>query len=123
MAELRTCAAIKPDGGRCERIVHGDAVYCYSHSPEDAERRRAAASKAARAKGPDGEVGQVRSRLKQLGEDVLAGKVEKSAASIAAQVWGVYLRACETEMKRREQLEFEERLQQLESDAAQERAS
>src|SRR5215207_6886154 len=117
MAELRTCAAITSAGLRCRRIVHGDATHCYSHSPNDAERRRAAASKAARAKGPDGEVGQVRSRLKQLGEDVLAGQVEKSAASIAAQVWGVYLRACETEMKRREQQEFEERLAQLEADS------
>jgi len=123
MPELRTCAAITSQGQRCERVVNGDATYCYSHSPENAERRRAAASKAARAKGPDGEVGQVRSRLKQLGEDVLAGKVEKSAASIAAQVWGVYLRACETEMKRREQLEFEERLAQLEADSARERVS
>jgi len=123
MAELRTCAAITSAGLRCRRIVHGDATHCYSHSPNDAERRRAAASKAARAKGPDGEIGRIKERIKEISEGVLSGEFDKSRGSVCIQGYGVLRGFLDLEMKRREQLEFEQRLAQLEAEQSQEKAS
>ena len=123
MPELRTCAAITSQGQRCERVVNGDATYCYSHSPENAERRRAAASKAARAKGPDGEIGRIKARIKEISEGVLSGEFDKSRGSVCIQGYGVLRGFLDLEMKRREQLEFEQRLAQLEAEQSQEKAS
>jgi len=103
--------------------VNGDATYCYSHSPENAERRRAAASKAARAKGPDGEIGRIKARIKEISEGVLSGEFDKSRGSVCIQGYGVLRGFLDLEMKRREQLEFEQRLAQLEAEQSQEKAS
>jgi len=103
--------------------VYGDATYCYSHSPADAERRRAAASKAARAKGPDGEIVRIKERIKEISEGGLSGEFDKSRGSVCIQGYGVLRGFLDLEMKRREQVEFEERLQALEAEQNQERAS
>ena len=123
MSETRKCQAIKSTGGRCERVVHGDATHCYSHDPNTAERRRAAASKAARAKGPDGEIGRIKARIKEISEGVLSGEFDKSRGSVCIQGYGVLRGFLDLEMKRREQLEFEQRLAQLEAEQSQEKAS
>ena len=105
---LKQCEAIRADGMRCERRIPLSQTHCYSHDETRRAERKANASVAAKAKNSQSELVQVRIRLKQLGEDVLAGRVDKSSASVAATVWGVYLRAVETESKRKEQEELEQ---------------
>ena len=114
MAEHRRCAAITSTGTRCERVVHGDATYCYSHDPQAAERRKKAASKGARAKNGY-ELTSVKDKLRSLAADVESGKLSTAKGSVAAQIYGVLLRAFEQERKQKEVEEFEERLAKLES--------
>ena len=84
-----------------------------SHDPANAEQRSRAASKAARSKGST-ELGDVKQQLRDIADDVLEGTVDKGIASVAAQVLGVYIRACSQARKIREQDELLERLAALE---------
>jgi hypothetical protein len=110
------CQAIKHDGTSCERIVGAAQEHCYSHDPSRAEERHRNSSKAGSYK-PGGELGEVKAKLRQLGDDVLSGAVDRASGSVAAQILGVYLRAVELERKIREQDELEERLEVLEARA------
>ena len=114
MSEPRKCQAIKSTGGRCERIVHGDATQCYSHDPARSEARKRAASKAARAKNSRNELVEIKQRLRQLSEDVASGKLATAKGSVAGQLLGIYIKAIEQERKIKETQEFEERLRALE---------
>lgn len=114
MSEPRKCKAIKASGGRCERLVRQSQDYCYSHDPNRVEERRRAASKAARAKGASGELAEIKDKLRSISEKVLQGEVSTAKGAVAAQVYGVLLRAYEQERKLKETEEFEERLAALE---------
>ena len=111
---MARCAALKPDGTPCERIVGEAQLHCYSHDETRAGERRANASKAAKSKGSTGELAEVKAQLRTLADDVVAGDIDKGSASVAAQVLGVFIRAVEQERKVREQDELEERLAALE---------
>jgi hypothetical protein len=109
---MKCCSGIKPDGGRCERIVSAEQEYCYSHDPERAsERKRNAPRGKAKA---NQEIADVKGRLRRLAEDTLSGQVQRGTAAVVATIWGVYLRAVSTELAVREQLELIERLEALE---------
>ena len=110
---MARCAGNKPTGEDCERIVGVSQQFCYAHDPSRSEQRRKAASKAGKTR-TGGELPEVKNKLRQLADDVLAGRVSKGEGSVAAQILGVYLRACETELKIREQTELEQRLAALE---------
>jgi flagellar motility protein MotE (MotC chaperone) len=110
---MARCAALKPDGTPCERIVGAAQRYCYSHDEARAGERRANASKAAKSKGST-ELGEVKRQLRDIADAVLEGTLDKGSASVAAQVLGVFIRAVEQERKVREQDELEERLAALE---------
>ena len=56
---MSRCAATKPDGSPCERIVGASRVYCYAHDPSNADRRRRDAAKAGRST-PNAELKEVR---------------------------------------------------------------
>jgi hypothetical protein len=56
----------------------------------------------------------VKARLRELAEDVLAGRVDKGRGAVVSTIWGVYLRAVSTELAVKEQLELVERLEALE---------
>jgi hypothetical protein len=56
----------------------------------------------------------VKKRLRQLAEDVLAGRADRGDAAVAGQLLGTYLRALSVESKLKEVLELEERIHQLE---------
>jgi hypothetical protein len=107
------CAGFKANGEQCSHIVAVPQQYCYAHSPEHKEQRRAAASKAAKSRSGS-ELCQVRSMLRRLADDVLDGSVDRADGSVAAQILGVYLRAVELERKVKESEEFEARLAALE---------
>ncbi len=111
---MARCEAVKADGVQCGHIVGDRSKYCYSHDPARKEQRRRAASKAGSARGPGTEIREIKVRLKELADDVLAGKAARADASVAAQVLGVYLKAVSIELKVREQAELVERLEELE---------
>jgi hypothetical protein len=108
------CAATKADGTSCERIVGASQLYCYSHDEARAGERRTNAAKAAKSKAQAGELGEVKQQLRDIADDVLEGTLDKGIASVAAQVLGVYIRACEQARRIREQDELLERLEVLE---------
>ncbi len=107
---MARCQEVKPSGEPCERIVPSAQKYCYSHNPAKSEARKRAASAAGKGK----EIPAVKSLLRRLADDVISGEATTSRASVAAQVLGVFLRACETEIRVREQTELSERLEELE---------
>jgi hypothetical protein len=116
------CAATKPDGEPCERIVSASRRFCFAHDPSAAQQRSRNASKAARSK-PSRELAGVKERLRVLAEDVLARAVDLDAASVASRVLGVYLRAVEQERKLRELDDLIPRIEALEERLKQEGGS
>jgi hypothetical protein len=107
------CHETKPDGTPCERIVPVSQEYCYSHDPARVEERRRNASKGGRGR-PNGEIGDLKKRLKELAADVLAGKVERGDAAVVNQIWGTLVRAIEQERKLVETGKLAERLEAME---------
>ena len=112
---MKKCGAITSGGQRCQRIINDSESYCFGHDPTRAEQRKQYAAKAAKAKNAGSELVQIKSRLRQLSEEVIEGKVPTAKASVAAQVLGYYLRATEVQMKLKAQEELEQRLAQLEA--------
>ena len=110
---MPTCRGFKRTGEQCTATVEPPQEFCWWHDPANAEQRSRAASKAARSKGST-ELGDVKQQLRDIADDVLEGTVDKGIASVAAQVLGVYIRACEQARRIREQDELLERLEVLE---------
>ncbi len=111
------CAHTYADSSQCKRIVAGSETYCYSHDPERAQERRANASKGGKRGGrgrPQAELTDIKARLSDLADDVLAGRVNKGTGAVVSQVLNVYLRAVSVELKVREELELVTRLEALE---------
>jgi hypothetical protein len=110
---MSRCAARKPDGTACERIVRTSQTYCFAHDPGTAAQRSRNASKAARSK-PSRELRAVKEHLRRLAEDVLEGRVDEARAGVAARIYRVYLTAVEQERRVIETEEVLERLEALE---------
>jgi len=87
------------------------------HHPDHADERRRHGSKGGKRAGrgrPQAELSDIKRRLSDLADDVLAGRLDKGVAAVASQVLNVYLRAVSVELKVREQAELIERLEALE---------
>jgi hypothetical protein len=110
---MARCAANKPDGSPCERIVSASQKYCFAHDPANAERRSRSASKAARSK-PNRELASLKSQLRTVADGVLSGAVEPKHGAVAVQALSALTRAIEQERKIRELEEIEERVAELE---------
>lgn len=79
----------------------------------NAERRRRGQSRGGRKK-PDRDLADIKRRLSDLADQVLAGDVDKGDAAVVGQLLNTYIRAVSVELKAREQLELIERLEALE---------
>jgi hypothetical protein len=110
---MARCAAYKPDGNPCERIVSASQRYCFAHDPTNADRRSKSASKAARSK-PNRELASLKAQLRAVADDVLSGSVEPKCGAVAVQALSALTRAIEQERKIRELEELEERIEALE---------
>ena len=110
---MQRCSGIKPNGGRCERIVNAEQTFCYSHDPSRESERKRNAARGGRAKANQ-DLCDVKARLRALAQDVLDGTVDKGVGSVVSTIWAVYLRAVSTELAVREQLELVERMEGLE---------
>jgi hypothetical protein len=114
---LARCAAIKPNGERCKVRATEGSEWCWNHDPAHAEERRRHGAKGGKRGGrgrPQAELQDLKRRLSDLADDVLAGKVNRSSAAVAGQLLNTYIRAVSVELKVREQLELIERLEALE---------
>lgn len=107
------CRANKRNGSPCTAPATGSNGYCWAHDPAHAEKRRRIASRGGRGKG-NGELADLKTRLKDLAADVLDGEVERGDAAVVNQIWGTLIRAIEQERKIRELGEMAERLEALE---------
>jgi uncharacterized protein YydD (DUF2326 family) len=83
------------------------------HDPANAEKRRRAASKAARSK-PSREIRDLKKQLEDLAEAVLSGGVDRGDAVVVNQILNTRARLIELERKVKETEELEERLEALE---------
>ncbi len=107
------CGFIKGTGERCKGTATGPHGLCWAHAPENAERRRRMASKAARSK-PNRELRDVKALCEDLTDRVLAGSLLPGPAAVANQLTNTRLRAIEQERKNRETEDLEARIEALE---------
>ena len=107
------CSGITRSGTRCGRSVEGPNGMCWLHDPTRSEERRRAASRAGKAK-PNRELVDIKARLSDLADDVLAGRVDKGSAAVAGQLLGTVIRAVSVELKVKEAEDSERRLEELE---------
>ncbi len=110
----RQCGGITREGTRCTRSAAGPNGLCWLHDPTRSEDRRRAASKGGRSK-PNRELADIKTRLSDLADDVLAGNVDRSDAAVAGQLLNTVIRAVGVELKVREQLDVMERVEELET--------
>lgn len=110
----RQCTGVKRDGSRCTATVEPPNEYCWWHDPANAEQRKRAAAKGGKSK-PNRELAEIKARLRELAEDVMAGRVNRASAAIAGQLYNTVIRAVGVELKVREQQDLIERLEELEA--------
>ena len=116
---MARCSGIRADGGRCGAQAIRSSQYCVNHHPgyEDARRRRNSKGGKRGGRGrPQVELANIKQRLSDLADDVLAGEVDKGVAAVVSQILNVYLRAVSVEVKLKEVLELEERIVALEQE-------
>ena len=92
------CRAIKRDGGACTLPANGPDGYCWAHSPANAGKRRAAASRAGRAK-PSREVADLKQEVRGLIAEVRGGEQDRNVAAVAFQGYRVLTGLVELERK------------------------
>ena len=107
------CGFIKGNGDRCKGTATGPYGLCWAHDPENAEKRRGMASRAARAK-PNRELRDLKALLSNLTERVLGSDLPTGPASFANQLINTRLRVIEQERKNRETEDLETRIVELE---------
>jgi chromosome segregation ATPase len=118
---MARCVGLKQNGELCTATVEPPQRYCWWHDPANSEKRRRAASKAARSKS-NREIRDLKEQLEDLAERVLSGELETGRAAVANQIHNTRARLIELERKAKETEELAERIERLER-AAQERAT
>ena len=120
------CGFIKGSGDRCKGTATGPHGLCWAHAPENAERRRKMASRAAKSK-PNRELRDLKALLSDLTERVLGGEgveqLESGRAAVANQLINMRLRAIEQERKNKETEDLEARIDTLERTQGQEKGA
>lgn len=107
------CQGIKRDGGRCTAGVTLGVQWCFNHDPARADERRRNASRAGRGGGTQ-DVRNLKRRISDLIDGVLAGEVDRGRAAVAMQGFNALRGVLELERKVREVDEIEARLDALE---------
>jgi|SRR5215212_468643 len=110
---MGVCAGVKRDGTSCTVIVEPPKTHCWWHDPDHASQRKRSAAKAGRSK-PNRELADLKSKIEQLAEDVLAGKVPTGRGAITNQVYNTLIRCFELERRLKETEELEGRISAIE---------
>jgi hypothetical protein len=116
---MNRCRATKTNGEPCTLPANGSHGLCWAHAPENAERRRRAASKAARAKG-NREIGDLKEEIKFVISDVKAGDLDRNDAAVMIQGYRALKDFIELERRVKETDELAAQIEELkrEYDAA-----
>lgn len=121
---MSRCAGIRADGGRCGAQAIRENQWCFNHHPDYEEQRQRRASKGGKRGGrgrPQSELSDLKTRLSELADSVLAGTVDRSDAAVVGQLLGTMIRAIKTELEVRQQQEIIERVEALEQAAEQQK--
>jgi hypothetical protein len=94
-------------------VVGPGQSHCYAHDPDRSQERKRNASRGGRSKG-QGELGELKKRIKDLAAEVLDGTADRGRAAVANQLYNTLIRAVEQERKMRKLGELAERLEALE---------
>jgi hypothetical protein len=114
---MARCAATKPNGEQCTRIVSAEQRFCYSHDPGRASERSLNASRGGKAKAAK-EVRDLKAEIKAVITDVRTGTLERNDAGVMIQGYRALKDFIELERRWLETLELEARLADLEAAAA-----
>lgn len=111
----RHCSGFTSSGQRCERIVGPSQKHCYHHDPEEAQRRKENASKAAKAKhgGERAEIVELRQEMRDLADKVLDRKVTPGIGSVVNQILGNMIKTFEQQRKQEEHAELRKEVEEL----------
>jgi hypothetical protein len=115
---MSTCAGIRADGARCRAQAIRESEWCFNHHPNYEDARKQRASKGGKRGGrgrPQAELAALKDRLITLGEDVLAGTIDRSDAAVAGKLWSIAIGAILVALKAKEVEELEARLAELEA--------
>jgi hypothetical protein len=112
---MARCSGTKANGDPCRLAALEPQDVCWAHAPENAEKRKRAASKGGKSKGPNRELADIKSRLLALTDAVLDGSQDRASAAVAGQLLNTLIRCCGLELRVREVDELEGRLEELES--------
>jgi len=107
------CRATKANGEPCTLPANGSQGLCWAHAPENAEKRRRAASKAARAKGKK-EVADLKGEIKTVIADLRAGDLDRNDAAVMIQGYRALKDFIALERQIKETDELEARIASLE---------
>jgi hypothetical protein len=116
---MAKCAAITASGGACKGTPLSGGAYCYVHDPATKAERKRSGSKGGKLGGrgrPQLEIAGVKKQLQGIADGVLDGSVDRADASVVAQILGVLIKAMNTELAIKEQLEVLGRLEELEDE-------
>ena len=114
---MAKCTAITGSGTRCKGIAIDSSGLCHAHHPDRAEQRKRYASKGGRRAGrgrPVAELADIKERIRAMVEDVLTGRIDRADAAVAGQLYNTLIRTVSVELRAREQLELEGRIEELE---------
>ena len=110
--QMGICRATKANGEPCTLSANGPQGLCWAHTPENAEKRRRAASKAARAKG-NREVATLKAEIKAVIAEVKAGELDRNDAVAMIQGYRVLKDFIALERQIRETDELAAELEEL----------
>jgi hypothetical protein len=110
---MTICRGTKADGTACSLPANGPHGWCWAHNPENREKRRKMASKAAKSK-PNREIADIKAQLKDVIDGVLEGSIERNVGAVGFQGYRTLLQAVSTELAVREQAELIARMEALE---------
>jgi hypothetical protein len=115
---MAKCSGITQAGMACKGIPIDGSQWCYVHDPEHTEERRRHGTRGGKRGGrgrPVAELNDIKRRLSDLADDVLADRVDRANAAVAGQLLNTVIRAVGVELKVREQQDILERMEGLEA--------
>ena len=111
---MARCSGTKANGDPCRLAALAQQDVCWAHAPENAAKRKRAATKGGKSKGPNRELADIKRLISALVAGVLKGTTNRGDAAVCGQLANTQLRAVAVELKVREQLDLVERMEELE---------